>query len=89
MLLIYVVIHVHFRTVAEKPNQANYQALFCIFVKICYHQLCCKKGHVWQKSNPRYLSTYIMQLKIWKQFIAWEKRNPTRTESNALLVKRG
>ena len=30
-----------------------------------------------------------MQLKIWKQFIGWEKRNPTRTESNALLVKRG
>jgi cleavage stimulation factor subunit 3 len=30
----------------------------------------------------------VHQLKIWKQFISWEKRNPTRTESNSLLVKR-
>ena len=31
----------------------------------------------------------IMQLQIWKRLIAWEKSNPTRTEDQAVLVKRG
>ena len=29
------------------------------------------------------------QLQIWKRIINWEKSNPTRTEDQAVLVKRG
>ena len=29
------------------------------------------------------------QLQIWKRIISWERSNPTRTEDQAVLVKRG
>ncbi|CAI7991638.1 Cleavage stimulation factor subunit 3 [Geodia barretti] len=50
----------------------------------------CTRGLIRGATSVPLLGTVqeIQQLKIWKQFIAWEKRNPTRTESNALLVKR-
>ena len=36
-----------------------------------------------------YLLCFHVKLLIWKRYIAWEKSNPTRTEDQALMVKRG
>ena len=36
-----------------------------------------------------YLLCFYVKLLIWKRYIAWEKSNPTRTEDQALMVKRG
>ena len=33
-------------------------------------------------------SQELQQLQLWKNFIAWEKRNPLRTENKGLLVRR-
>ena len=48
---------------------------------------------VWVQGVHMYMSLWLfyllLQLQIWKRLIAWEKSNPTRTEDQAVLVKRG